>query len=131
MSSVRTLGYWGEHADLYIRQGATFGTHRLVLKQMDGTAFPLTGCTPRGQIRRTGADATVIASFSFSVADEAGGLLDMSLTDEQTLQITAAEKPDAAASRYVYDVQLDTADGRVIPIAWGDVVVLRRVTRAA
>jgi hypothetical protein len=129
--TVQSLGYWGENVDLHIRQGATFGTHRLRLKQMDGTPFPLTGCTPSGQIRRTAASSTVVASLSFSVADEAGGLLDMSLTDEATAAIVAAELPEASDSRYVYDVHLATADGRVIPVAWGAVIVLRRVTRAA
>lgn len=139
-----TLGTIGERMDLLIRQGATFGPFMFTMKapkagavaQADGTyadadllPIDLTGCTLRGQIRKTPADVAVVASLAVTVTDAAGGSYQFELTDETTATIVAGIDLSKRESIYVWDFELQDSLGRVIPLYWGEVRVFREVTR--
>ncbi len=128
--STPVLGTAGERVDLLIRQGASFGPHVVTLTNPDGTLVNLTGATVRGQLRRKALDVAVLIALTCTITDAAGGEFEISLTDEQTAAITAGEDPAMLASAAVWDLELEDAAGRVIPVFYGRVTIHREVTRA-
>lgn len=130
-----TIGYFGERMDLRIRQGATFGpiqaTMRdpVVLPATIGTPVDLTGCTIRGQIRRKALDVAIIASFTVTITNAVNGQYEFGLSSTTTAGITAGETLDSSTSKYVWDLELVDATGRITPLYYGAVTVLREVTR--
>lgn len=126
---MTTLGDIGEKIDLKIRQGADFGPITETLVNPDGTPVDLTGCTLRGQIRRAGLSAEVVAEITFEISLATDGLIRWGMTNAVTGGIPAGESMRDPASRYVWDRELVDASGRVIPLSYGDVVVQREVTR--
>jgi hypothetical protein len=123
------IGSFGKQLDLNIRQGATFGPVTLTLKNPDNSAVNLTGSTVRGQIRKRALDTDVVCAFGVTITDATGGVCTLNLTKEVTAAIQTAENPASPDSRYVYDVELLDSAGRVLPLLYGAVTVLREVTR--
>ena len=130
MAANPKIGWLGEPLDLEIRQGATFGPHNAAMVNPDNSPVDLTGCVIRGQIRRTALTTTVTASLSCTITDPAGGLYTLSMTDEVTAAIPAGESITDPKSKYVWDLELEDSQGRVIPLYYGNVSVLRESTRA-
>jgi hypothetical protein len=124
-----TIGYYGEKLNLQIRQGATLGPFSATMKNADGSAVNLTNCTIRGKIRKTALSATVTATLDCSITNAAAGQYQFGLTDEVTAAITCGEKLTDKASQYVWDLELEDSTGRVVPLYYGDCLVLREVTR--
>lgn len=130
-----TIGYFGERLDLRIRQGATFGPIQAVMRNPPvspatvGTLVNLAGCTIRGQIRRKALDVAIIASFAVTITDSSKGEYEFGLSSATTSGITAGETLDSTTSRYVWDLELVDATGRITPLYYGTVTVLREVTR--
>lgn len=139
-----TLGTIGERMDLLIRQGATFGPFKFVMKAPSQGAVPqadgsyvetdlipvdLTGCALRGQIRKTPSDATVVAELNVSITDPTGGTYQFDLSDTVTAAIVAGVDLSKRESSYVWDFELTDSSNRVIPLYYGEVRVFREVTR--
>ena len=130
-----TIGYFGERLDLRIRQGATFGPIQATMRNPVippaeiGTPVNLTGCTIRGQIRRKALDVAIIASFAVTITNALNGQYEFSLSSATTAGITAGENLDSTASKYVWDLELVDSTGRITPLYYGAVTVLREVTR--
>ena len=122
------LGHIGEEMDLLIRQGATFGPHILTMTNPDSSPVNLTGITFRGTIRKD-AKSTVAHLITFEVINAVGGVVKMSMTDEETSLITAGPALSHADSKYVWDAEMQDALGSVIPLYYGKVSVFREVTR--
>lgn len=129
MATAPSIGSIGERLDLVIKQGSTFGPMSNTLTNPDGSAVDLTACVVRGQIRRKALDASIVASFVCTITDADEGQYEFGLTDEVTAAITAGELPSVPASKYVYDMELEDSVGRVIPLLYGNVTVMREVTR--
>lgn len=127
--SAPLLGSRGDCVDLLVRQGATFGPHQVTLTNPDGTPVDLTGATVRGQLRRKALDAATLVALTVTVTDAPGGVFELGLTAAQTAALTAGEDPGSIASRAVWDLELQDAAGRVIPVFWGNVTIHREVTR--
>lgn len=124
------IGVLGERLDLSIRQGATFGPFLAQMFDPDGTTpINLTGCTITAQIRKRAADRKIAATLAVPITDAVNGRYEFVLTAEQTAAIPAGESPASPASRYVWDMELHHTGG-VLPLYYGDVIVLREVTRA-
>lgn len=123
------LGTFGTKVDLLIRQGATFGPTTATLRNPDTSAVNLTGATIRGQIRRQALDADVVKAFTCTITNAAGGVFTFGLSDADTAAIPAGEGLLERQSRYVYDIEMLDSAGRVLPLMYGDVTVLREVTR--
>lgn len=107
--------------DITIYQGSTF-TLSLTIKRGDGTPFPLTGYSARGQIRRHMRSCSAIQEFTCVITPPPeDGQIVISLTPQQTGAITAGDTVTDPRSKYVYDVEIyqgtppsETAVKRVI-----------------
>ena len=103
-------------------QGETWD---LVLTVMDPddqvNPLDLTGWAARCQFRQTIASSTVIASPTAVVTDGPNGVVSLSLTATQTAAITA--------TTMYYDVEVESAAGRVIRVLKGVITLDTEVTR--
>ncbi|NBQ13106.1 MAG: hypothetical protein EBU31_00485 [Proteobacteria bacterium] len=124
-----TIGDIGQNLDLDIRQGATFGPHTVTLRNPGGLPVNITDWMFRGQVRKTAADATIAASFTFSIVSAMDGQFTFSIPATATAAITAGDNKLSAASQYVYDIEAQDAAGNVRPIVYGAAFVFREVTR--
>lgn len=96
---------------------------------MLGDPANITDCFVRAQIRRKALDPAVLATFAVAVIDAAGGRVEMVLTDEITAAIPAGEMLKDPLSAAVWDAEFEDSTGDVFPIRYGDVLILREVTR--
>lgn len=124
------IGDIGERRDLLIRQGADFGPITETLVNPDGSPVDLTGCICRGQIRRTVDDPEIAAEFVFQIAtDPTTGVVSWGLPNTVTVALAAGATVKDPASQYVYDQEIEDANGRIIPWRYGSALVHREVTR--
>ncbi len=127
---MTVLGYIGEKLDLLVKQGSTLGPFRVTLLNADQTPVNLTGCTIRGHVRKKALSADIAALFAVSITEAAQGKFEFGLPDELTAAIPAGETLKDPLSLYVWDMELEDALGRVMPLYYGDCKVFREVTRA-
>ena len=127
---MTTLGYIGEKLDLLVKQGSTLGPFKVSLINPDQTAVDLTGATLRGHIRKKALSTVLVATLVVTVTEAANGKFEFGLPDEITAGIQAGETIKDPASLYVWDMELEDASGRVVPLYYGDCKVFREVTRA-
>jgi len=108
-------------ANLIIDQGATFSTD-ITVKDVNGDAFNLTGYTA-GAAMAKGYQATQTRQIITATvnADPTTGIVTLSLTADQTLQLDAP-------ARYVYDVEItNTADSTITRVIEGIITVTPNV----
>jgi hypothetical protein len=127
---MTVLGYIGEKLDLLVKQGSTLGPFRVTLLNVDQTPVNLTDCTVRGHVRKKALSADITALFAVSITEAATGKFEFGLPDEITAAIPAGETLKDPLSLYVWDMELEDALGRVMPLYYGDCKVFREVTRA-
>lgn len=123
------LGNIGERIDLRIRQGADFGPVRATMTNPDASPVNLTGCTLRGMVKKKPSDAQPAATFVVTVTDALAGQFAFTLPHAATFSLKAGARIDAPESAYVWDLEMEDSLGRVVPLYYGDVQVLREVTR--
>ncbi len=128
-AAVPRIGYVGDRLDLDVRQGGTFGPYEISELDDDDLPIDLTGCTIRGQIRKSLSSAAVLASFTCAIVDAAGGIWNFGLTNLQTQALDAGPSSSHPDSRYVYDIELVDVAGRVHPRLYGTIFVTGEVTR--
>ena len=104
-------------ANIVIDQGTTFSTN-LVLTNDDGTNKDLTDYTVASQIRKSYYTNTY-TNFTTSKVD---------LEGEITLSLTATQTSALKAGRYVYDVEISSAD-ETVRVVEGIVTVTPEVTK--
>jgi len=102
--------------DLYLYKGDDFSM-TLTVTNPDGSAANLTGATFKAQIRSAPGAATVLASFTTSVATNVITLT-MAATDTLTLPAGAA-----------WDCQMTTSAGKIQTLAAGQVKTTADVSR--
>lgn len=124
-----SVGDPGAQYDLIVRQGATFGPVSTTLRNPDTTPVNLTGCTVRGQVRRSPGDAVVLAAFDVAITDAAGGVFVFGLDSTTTAAIPATPALDQWTCDYVWDLEMQDSLGRVIPLLWGTFTLHLEVTR--
>ncbi len=100
--------------NLIIKQGSTF-PQTFQLKQITGQPVDLTGYNIRGQIRKTALSRTKIFDFAATITNALNGIIDISLTSEQTISIPIG--------KYSYDIEIYTNGGFVERIIEGSVLV--------
>lgn len=131
MPDLGIVSTLGATLTLELSQGASF-SQTLRLLDRDAAIIDLTGCVARAQVRRTATAAAVIATFGIAfAADRTTGQLTLSLTDEVTAAMTTGPKLRSAASRYFWDLELETASGDVYRVAGGALYLEPEVTRSA
>ena len=126
---MTTLGYIGEKFDLLIKQGSTLGPFSITLSNPDNTPVNLTGAAVRAHLRKRALDSDKVADLQVAMVDAAAGKFQFGMSDEATANIPAGETLKDAASIYVWDMKLEDASGRVLPLYYGDCKVFREVTR--
>lgn len=106
-------------SNLTIDQGSTF-TVDIDVKDSDGDALDLSGYTVKGQMRKTYTSSSAV-TFTSSVANESGGVVNISLTSAETNALKAG--------RYVYDVEITSSTSVVTRIVEGQIEVTPGVTQ--
>lgn len=93
----------------------------LTIKNEDGTAVDLTDDDFKGQVRR-GAGKPLVASFSFTITDAANGVVEIKLTDTETLKMD----PNIT---YQYDIyrHID-GNGDIVRLLYGTIIAEGNVT---
>jgi hypothetical protein len=130
-----TLGSKGTNQPLLIRQGADWSCDFILLNPIVAPAtvavpLDLTGCTIRGQIRKTAKSSDITATFVVAyTVTPTDGKFNLSLSNAVTALIAAGVDESDAKSLYVWDLELLDTLGRITPIFYGDVKVFREVTR--
>ena len=114
---MTTVGAIPAAVDLAVYQGDDFGPLTLTVTNPDGSAANLTGATFNAQIRSAPGAATVLASFTTSVATNVITLT-MAATDTLTLPAGAA-----------WDCQMTTSAGKIQTLAAGQVKTTADVSR--
>jgi len=114
---MTTVGAIPAAVDLAVYQGDDFGPLTLTVTNPDGSAANLTGATFKAQIRSAPGAATVLASFTTSVATNVITLT-MAATDTLTLPAGAA-----------WDCQMTTSAGKIQTLAAGQVKTTADVSR--
>lgn len=126
------LGTKGAQLDLLIRQGATFGAITTTVKNsITKQPIELTGYTIRGQIRKTAASTLQEgAAASYEILSAEQGIFAFWFTAEATAALQAdSVSEEAPASQYVWDMEMESSDGAVQALMYGDVKVFREVTK--
>lgn len=124
------IGTKGERLDLLIRQGADFGPYLAEMKNPDGTPVDLTGCVIRGSIRKTPASSAVAAAIEVAITDATAGQYQFGVGHVATSPLKCGVNEKAPESLYVWDLEMQDAMGRVMPLYYGDVGIFREITRA-
>jgi hypothetical protein len=119
----------GQKVDFQIRQGSDFGPVKLTFTNPDGTPVNLTGATLQAQIRKNVSDATQAASFTFNIVNAAQGIASMKLTSFQTAALQPGATIDDPGGRYIWDMELVDSSGSISSPMYGDLQVMREVTR--
>lgn len=125
------IGTKGENLDLLIRQGATLGPIHMLLEGDDGSPLNLTGCTLVAQISKT-PDGPLIAgaSATFNIINAAGGEAEFTFPAAATALLEAdPDSETAAASTYVWGMDLIKADTSVEALLYGTVNVFRNIPK--
>lgn len=120
--------------NLTMDQGSTFGL-TVLWQDDDGNAKDLTGYSGRMQIRPSYTSNTIIESLSTSngeiTIEASNGSIQLTLPATRTSAINATavvtSKPNKSV--YIYDLEMEDADGNVLKLLWGDMTVFAEVTK--
>ena len=123
------IGGKGSQLDILIRQGATFGPHRITLKDENSNSIVLTGFEFTGQIRKSISSAQVTAVIQTEIIDEQNGIIEISIPWNVTKDIPAGENEKDEKSLYLWDFEMRDPQNKVTPLFYGQVKVFREITR--
>lgn len=122
-----------QHVDLYIEQGADWPGIGFPICDSLGAPFDLTGCTAKGQIRKTANDVVVLFEWSSedTLDPEIGAIV---FVDNLVIISMTAEQSEALDFRTAqYDVKLTNPSGlagqKVLRVSDGTVTLSQEVTR--
>ena len=122
-----TVGSKPPCVNTYVIQGSTY-KKAFVIKDDEGVLVSLTGSSFAGQIRRTKASTTIIATFAFSI-NLSLSRVEYSLTAVQTAAMIAGSTDDSVDSQYVYDIEWIKSDGSIQRLFGGVLTLSPEVTR--
>lgn len=126
------IGTKGAELDLLIRQGATFGPVTSTITNPNATPMDITGVILRGQVRKTPTSPIGEGCVAeFNIIDAPNGIFEWYFSASATALLVADNESETApASVYVWDMEMEDTQGRVIPLMYGKVNVFREVTKA-
>jgi hypothetical protein len=110
--------------DIKIDQGSDYV--RVLTLKVNNVLLDLTGYTFRGQIRKSFGAQSTIAEFDFTVRDQVTdtGKVDWTLPNSATIGLPIKTDTD-----YLYDVEMENADGIVTRLFQGTVTIRPEITR--
>lgn len=133
------IGSFGSPVDIDLSQGTDFPVTLTIRnpstinpvtgEKILGTPVNLTGCQIEAQIRRRALDSGVLAIFEATIVNAVGGVVSLKLDSIVTTSIKAGETLKDALSNAVWDAKLIDSLGFKSPVCYGDVLILRTVTR--
>ena len=128
MATELNLGSFGEIMNIQLRQGQYYGPYRALMKAA-GVPVDLTGATIRGSIKRKGLDDTVIVPWKTLILDQTSnrGEYEFWLTVADTTLLAPGEFPELPDSQFVHELELEDSLGRITPLYYGVISVLRSV----
>lgn len=109
-------------ADFTIDQGSTWST-TLIWKNEAGVVINLTGYTARMQLRRAFTDGTADVNLTSPT-----GIVITALEGKLVPTITAAVTDDLTGE-YLYDLEVESADGVVTRLVQGKITISPAVTK--
>lgn len=121
VDSEGTLVFFG-------KQGTTWNAVIKIKEQATGNPRNLTGYIVRGQIRKTYSSPDKI-NFQCSISNPTGGEITFGLPASVTATIPCGESVTSSASKYVFDLELESPDGVVERILEGKLYVSPEVTK--
>jgi hypothetical protein len=129
--AAEVLEVIGERLDLVIRRGVTLGPipHVIVLDDEDETPFDLTGYVFRGYIRRTKKSVGAFTDFEFDTSRLSEGIYTFGIHADDTAGFLAGSTVSDVRSKYFWDTEMESPDGRVIPLFYGEIKVALEITR--
>jgi len=105
--------------NISIYKGDTY-THEVTLKDASNAAIDITDRTYLAQIRRSASSADIVLTFTSTITNASGGVLQLSLTSAQTTNLQAGT--------YTYDLQ-ETNGSNVLTLMYGSITVTGDVSR--
>lgn len=112
----------GVTTDICIDQGTDF-LRVLTIKDSNGDPIDLTGFSFASQARKRFSDSSPILTFSFSITDAAGGVVEWTLAKEITEALDLSSPLEL-----FYDVEMNSGS-RVTRILQGKITVEPEVTK--
>lgn len=124
------IGFIGERLDIIVRQGTNLGPYLVTLTDKNNVPIDLTGCSIQGQVRKNALDTgSPVASFEVTFPDRVAGKFSFGMSHTITAAIPAGEYQKDEESQYKWDMELQDAQGRRIPLYYGTFENFREVTR--
>lgn len=111
--------------NLTVYQGADY-QRALELKDNNQDLMDLTGYTFRGQAKAKYSDASAAFTFEFTLRDQVTdtGVVDMVIPASETAALAITR-----LSKYIYDIEMEDADGIIRRIVEGEIQLHPEVTR--
>jgi hypothetical protein len=107
--------------NMLIQQGATYNQTITLKDPISNEPVDITGCTAAAMVREQYSDTTPVATFTCMIATGSDGVIQISLTPEQTSAISI--------ERGVYDLELTYIGGTKDRIIQGNVVISKEATK--
>lgn len=115
--------------DITAKQGTTWRL-TLELSQSNGQPVDLTGYSVRSHIRKNYTDTTPTAVFTCSILNPpTGGKIELLMDATTTASIKCGKTPKESASTYVYDIEIESAEGFVTRILEGKIYIDAEATK--
>lgn len=125
---MATLGQRGDKLDLLIRQGATLGPFLITMTNEEGVATDLTGATVRSTVL-SNYDSLVRYDLEINVTDAVAGKFSIGMPAILTATLPYLGDLYEPENQYVWDLEIEFPDGRVIPVFWGAVKIAPEATK--
>lgn len=110
--------------DLRIYRGASYGPLRIRLHNHQNAPVDLSGWTVWAEVRTDAEASQVAANLAPQITDAPAGLVEISLTDEQTAALTVGS--------YRWDLLAENPSGeRIGPLVSGAVTITKLITQPA
>jgi hypothetical protein len=107
------------YQELFVEQGTDYIT-TITLDDINGEPFDLTGYTAKSQVRKSYYSSNTTAEFDISFPDAANGIMAISISSANTINIYPG--------RYVYDVVIKNSQDVRTRVLEGIVNILPQVT---
>ncbi len=119
------IGFKGDLIDLVIKQGSQFTADGIV-SNPDGTALDISTATITAVMKKK-FDSVDLVTFTSTITNGMSGMYSIGLNGAQTSALEAGSTENDPKSKYIWEMSLTEANGRVYPLTYGEVHVFRKL----